>query len=201
MTSYISNARCTFVDFHTLTDLTVKGIGREPASANGQGTVVMTFDVEGQEIQHWMKDVLYAPEALNRLLSVLHFEDAGRLITFKNGKCSLCTKDGRLVGCTGRTRQGRLYLLDAQTIIVQEHTHTVKVSTSWNDWHWHFGHVGISSLEPIAHKNLVDGFDVDTTTQPTACDACIQSKQTMSPFPKEAEGQSIEMFRGLTLRV
>ena len=187
-TSHISNDRRTFVDFHTLTNSTVKGIGKEPASADGRGTVEMTFDVKGQKVQHQMKDVLYVPEAPNCLLSVSRFEEAGGSIVFKNGRCSLRTKDGRLVGCG--TRQGRLYLLDAQAIVAQEYAHVAKVGMSWNDWHRRFGHISVSSLETIARKKLVEGFDVDTTTQLTSCDACIQAKQTVSPFPKEAEGRS-----------
>ena len=187
-TSHISNDRRTFEDFHALTNSTVKGIGKEPASAAGRGTITITFDVEGQEIRHRMKDVLYVPEAPNCLLSVSRFEEAGGSIVFENGECSLRTKDGRLVGCG--TRQGRLYLLNAQAIVAQENAHIAKVGTSWNDWHRRFGHISISSLETIARKKLVDGFDVDTTTQSTSCDSCIQAKQTVNSFPKEAEGRS-----------
>ena len=187
-TSHISNDKRTFIDYQTLTNSTVKGIGKEPASAAGRGTIAMEFDVEGKKIQHRMKDVIYVPEAPNCLLSVSRFEEAGGSIVFKDGKCSLRTRNGRLVGCG--TRKGRLYLLDAQALVAQEYAHIAKVGTSWNDWHRRFGHVSISSLETIARKKLVDGFDVDTSTQSTSCDSCIQAKQTVSSFPQEADGRS-----------
>ena len=187
-TSHISNNRHTFTNFHALTNSTVKGIGKEPASATGRGTIEMTFNVEGKEIRHCMKDVLHVPEAPNCLLSVSRFEEAGGSIVFKDGKCSLRTRDGRLVGCG--SRKGRLYLLDAQAVVAQGYAHIAKIGTSWNDWHRRYGHVGISTLETIARKKLVDGFDVDTSTQSTSCDSCIQAKQTVSSFPKNAEGRS-----------
>ena len=148
----------------------------------------MEFNVEGRTFQHRMKDVLYVPEAENCLLSVSRFEEAGGAILFKDGKCFLRTKDDRLVSC-GR-RRGRLYHLDACAIVMQEHVNIVKIGKSWNDWHRRYGHIGNSSLEVIARKQLVEGFDVDMTTALTSCDACIQAKQTVRPFPQKAEGRS-----------
>ena len=185
---HISNDRRTFAEYHALTNLTVKGIGKLPAKALGRGTMTIDFKVEGKTIQHRVKDVLYVPEAPNCLVSVSRFEEAGGSVVFKNGKCFLLTKDNRLVG--RGTRRGRLYYLDAHAVIAQEYANVAKVGRSWNDWHRRYGHVSISNLEIIARKQLVDGFDVDTTTAATSCDACIQAKQTVKLFPQEAEGRS-----------
>ena len=187
-TSHISNNRRTFIDYQVLTNATVKGIGKEPASAAGRGTVMIEFNVDGKKFQHRMRDVLHVPEAPNCLLSVARFEESGGTVYFKKGKCYLHTKNDQLVG--HGARRDRLYLMDAQAKVVQEYAQITRVGKSWNDWHRRFGHVGIGSLEIIAQKNLAEGFEVDTTIASRTCDACIQAKQTVRPFPQEAEGRS-----------
>ena len=82
---HIINDRCTFTEYHDLMNATVKGIGKQPAKALGWGTLTIEFNVEGETVQHHMKDILYVPEAPNHLISVLQFEEAGGSVIFKNG--------------------------------------------------------------------------------------------------------------------
>ena len=187
-TSHISNDRSHFAEYTALTDAWIKGLGKEPIRVVGRGILTMKFDVEGKMVQHRMKDSLYVPDSENCLVSVSRFEEAGGSILYKGGRCTMRTKDDKLVGCG--TRKGRLYVLEARAIVEYERANIAKVGNSWNDWHRRYGHISFSRLEIIARKKLVDGFDVDTTTASTSCDACIQAKQTVRPFPQEAEGRS-----------
>ena len=103
-TSHISNNRRTFTDYQVLTNATVKGIGKEPASAAGRGTVMIEFNVDGKKFQHRMKDVLHVPEAPNCLLSVARFEESGGTVYFKKGKV---TKGS---DCDGKTNKQQINL-------------------------------------------------------------------------------------------
>ena len=49
-----------------------------------------------------------------------------------------------------------------------------------------YGHLGLSSLQELARKNMVDGFDFDTTRGLTFCKACPQGKQHQSKFPSSS---------------
>ena len=186
--SHISNNRMAFVDYFPLKDSTVKGIGKEPATAAGIGTILLDFNVDNKTIGHQIKNVLHVPEAPNSLLSVSRFDEAGGTIDFKDGKCFLRNKGGQLVG-TG-VKQDRLYLLGAKTRVVAESAHAASTSKSWNEWHKLYGHLGMKSLEILKQKKLVDGINIDTSTAPSSCDACIQAKQTVLPFPQESENRS-----------
>ena len=50
------------------------------------------------------------------------------------------------------------------------------------------GILGVSGLETLRAKILVDGMEVDESTLPSkTCKACIQAKQAVWLFPKEAK--------------
>jgi len=49
----------------------------------------------------------------------------------------------------------------------------------------------MSGLETLKRKGLVDGLEIDESSIPShTCEACIQVKQAVQPFPKEADGRS-----------
>src|SRR5882762_10946478 len=147
--------------------------------------------VNGQTIPHRLQDVLYIPEAGNSLLSISRFDESGGDITFKAGTCRLSDKVKRLVG-TG-VKSGRLYLLDTRAQLNRNECANIAATQkpSWDEWHRRYGHLGISGLETLKKKGLVDGMEVDESTIPSrTCEACIQAKQAVQPFPKEAEHRS-----------
>ena len=184
-TSHICNSRMAFVEYFPLKNSTVKGIGKEPATAAGIGMVIVDFEVDDQQIEHQMKNVLHVPEAPNSLLSVSCFDEAGGTIDFKNGQCFLHNKGEQLVG--KGAKQDRLYLLGAHTRVVAKSAHATSANKSWNEWHRLYGHLGMKNLKLLKQKQLVDGMSIDNSTVPSSCDACIQAKQTVCPFPHESE--------------
>jgi hypothetical protein len=50
-------------------------------------------------------------------------------------------------------------------------------------WHKRFGHISISGLQQLHHKQLVDNFHLKKQSEITDCDACAQAKLTRTPFP------------------
>src|ERR1700710_1282765 len=40
-------------------------------------------------------------------------------------------------------------------------------------------------------KGLVEGVELDSTSQPEFCDACTQAKATRQPFPEESKNQAL----------
>jgi hypothetical protein len=191
-TSHICNLWDAFgTDYKVLTDATVQGIGKTPAQAVGRGTITVNFTVNGQTISHRLREVLYIPEARNSLLSISRFDESGGDITFKAGTHRLSDKNKGLVR-TG-LKSGRLYLLDARAQLNgNEHANVVALrKPSWDEWHCCYGHLGITRLETLKSKQLVDGMEVDKSTVPSQTSkACIQAKQAVRPFPKEAEHKS-----------
>jgi hypothetical protein len=148
------------------------------------------FAVEGKSVQHKLKDVIYVPEAPNSLLSVGPFDENGGHIDFRNGTCKLYAKGDILVG-TGQ-KVDRLYRLDTNSQTRSpERANVATVKKSWDVWHRLYGHIGMAGLEILHKKGLVTGLDIDEASEPSRfCEACVQAKQTVRPFPKEADGRS-----------
>jgi hypothetical protein len=103
--------REAFTDYIPLRDATIQGLGFHPITAQGRGTVIVNFNVDGKLIRHTLREVLHTPDAENCLLSISRFDAGGGDILFKDGKAILRNKNSQTVGI-GRVKN-RLYLLDA----------------------------------------------------------------------------------------
>ena len=57
---------------------------------------------------------------------------------------------------------------------------------TWDEWHRHFGHIGVKGLQHLQHERLVDGLTV-VPSPIVNCLSCIEAKQSRSPFPQMSE--------------
>ena len=187
-TSHICNQCKAFINYTPLKNSPVQGLGSTPAQAAGCGTVIVNFAVKGDNIWHKLQDVLHVPEAPNSLLSVSRIDDSGGHVSFQGGKCELYSKFNQLIGTGIKT--GRLYLLNARAQLQTKDQANLAApwKLSWDQWHHRYGHLGMTGLETLISKGLVNGLEIDESSIPSrTCEACIQAKQATHPFPKEAK--------------
>ena len=187
-TSHICTVREAFIDYQPLVNSKVRGIGSQPATAIGRGTILVNFDVNGKIITHRLQNVLHIPEAENCLLSLGRFDDGGGHVVFQKGKCTLHDRNNRIVG--NGVKNGRLYLLSARAQIATQERANIASSRklTWDEWHRRFGHISITAIQKLEQQGLVDGLDIDETSiPPRSCEACIQAKLAHKPFPSEAQ--------------
>jgi gag-pre-integrase-like protein len=59
---------------------------------------------------------------------------------------------------------------------------TNQPSQSWETWHKCFGHMGYIGLKILYNRNMVKGFNVDTSSEIKSCTACIQAKLSIQPY-------------------
>ncbi|KAJ3521915.1 hypothetical protein NMY22_g12109 [Coprinellus aureogranulatus] len=186
-TSHICTTRDAFQNYSPLQNATVRGVGPDVATVEGTGSVILKFQVGNDVIAHSIKDVLHVPGAPHCLLSVSRFDEAGGEVGFRKGECVLRDKDGKVVG-TGR-KEERLYKLDARAVLTQDRANLAAPDAkTWDQWHRVMGHIGMSTLEKMYQKRMVDGFAVDEASIPSpTCTSCLEAKLTRQPFPKKAE--------------
>ena len=60
--------------------------------------------------------------------------------------------------------------------------HAQSYAPLWAIWHRRFGHVGYSGLLKLLEKRLVDGLNVDLTSDRPDCIACTEAKMSRSPY-------------------
>jgi transposase InsO family protein len=190
-TSHICTTREAFTDYTPLRNSPIYGLGSQPINAQGRGTVILNFKVDGKLIRHVLREVLHAPDADNCLLSISRFDAGGGDIHFKTGVAILRNKSKQTVGI-GKVIN-RLYLLDARAELPgQERANLATTQKlSWDQWHRRFGHLSMGALEKLNKEKLVKGLMIDESSIPSrSCEACIQAKQAHRPFPKEAENRT-----------
>ncbi len=86
------------------------------------------------------------------------------------------------------TKISGLYLLDV-FVPGPDHAHVIKSGgRNWQEWHRALGHLNFWSVKRLFNKKMVKGMKVDNPSKDfPACEACIQAKQHVKPFPQEAE--------------
>jgi len=111
----------------------------------------------------------------------------GGWVEFKGDGCVLHSKSNEIIG-KGRTI-GMIFLLDAYTELPGlHHTQYAPQRLSWDQWHWHYGHISVNAIECFKLNQLVEILNIDESTMPSqTCEACIQAKQVHRPFPQEAK--------------
>ncbi|KAK0484671.1 hypothetical protein IW261DRAFT_1300491, partial [Armillaria novae-zelandiae] len=92
--------------------------------------------VNGKTVTHYLKDTLYAPNAVNNLISISRLDDAGMEASFKNGTVQFLHKDGKILAEGKKTH--RLYLMNAQAhnaIPEQSNIADIEGGNTWDTWH------------------------------------------------------------------
>jgi transposase InsO family protein len=184
--SHIAMNREYFQDYEPLDGAGVKGLNGKPVSAKGRGTIVLNLKMGSSYNPLTLRNVLYVPDAQRNLVSITRLAKSKYPTLCGEEKCEIFSK-GRVIGEGKLTGEG-LYILNA---VVEENTHKSMLaagdeSISWDEWHRRFGHVAVSALKKLKNENMVNGLTVDLDSEPTECEACIQSKLSHRPFPAEA---------------
>ena len=184
-TSHIACDAQQFSVYRTI-DETITGVGNTHVSAIGRGTVKMITHIDGNKHEIILNDVLHIPTATDALFSVGHFVERGNTFFADKTGGYFYNGDGTLI-MTSKL-ENALFSLNAS--IAKEKVNVVRGTHSWLEWHKRFGHVAVSGLQHLRRRNLVDGFNVDETSELVDCETCVQAKQHRAPFPQTAERRS-----------
>ena len=181
-TSHMCRDKKVFTALYQLQDPidVVLGDGRA-LTAIGRGDVVLNMLLpSGESKTCTLYDVLYVPDLSYNLLSVSKASRRGKVVKFKKSACYILDRKHTLVAKA--TREGGLYQLNCRPN--HERAALAEQSGSKEDiWHKRFGHLGVKSLQRLSREGLAVGFDYDTSSQLTFCEACPQGKQHRNKFP------------------
>ena len=189
-TTHICAQRNTFENYTKLPKKEIKGLGDRPVTAYGQGTITLSSRVNNQIIKVHLTDTLYVPEAHENIISLRHIDSIGGRAICGNGKILIYDQRRRIIAIG--TKKHNLYYLDAGTKHVPDQANiAIKIKTkyTWVEWHHRLGHIGISGIQHIHNKNLINGMSIEDSPKELECDACIQAKQTRAPLPKMVSRQ------------
>ena len=159
--------------------------------AKGRGTVKVTSFINGQHYQFLLTNVLYVPTNTHNLLSLGRWDTAGGNYHRGQGILTMCASNGDTVA-VGTKLSNNLYRLQDFKVSKPETTNSINRTyafqnntnlATWEIWHRHFGHLGLTSLQALINQNMVTGLNIDQASPKYDCEACTKSKQFVNPFP------------------
>ena len=194
-TSHVTSVREIFTTYEPLTK-TVSGVGNVQTQAEGKGTIKIRSTVNGKDYNLTLTDVLYIPNNIQSLLSLGRWDKAGGSYHGEQGKLRMNANNGDIVA-TGTRLNNNLYRLNnfvpQPTAVTPKSTYKSISHSTFNAteptptreiWHRRFGHLGNSSIQLLHDKGMVNGLNIDLSSPIFDCEACVQAKQHVTPFPK-----------------
>ena len=85
--THISCVHSDFSEFRMIEPRIIMGVGNSSVSAIGMGTVVLLVHETSARLT--LRNVLYAPKAGVRLISISRLDDSGYQLSFANGICTV----------------------------------------------------------------------------------------------------------------
>lgn len=179
---HIVNDRSLFTTYSPTPGHRIKGTGELPA--HGRGRVEIAFAYSGVQHKIVLPEALYVPDLAYNLISIGRLRKAGYQFWIGDNGLEVIEKGSQsIVGCG--TEFSYLYRMDV--VVPKTDSLALAVQScrgrSWFEWHCALGHLNKGQLKDL--PKLVDGMIVDTSSSlDFDCDACVQARQTKTPFPK-----------------
>lgn len=173
---HIVRDRSLFITY-TEVSTPLRGVGTH--TAIGRGDVRINFVSKVGHVPIILRNALHVPDMEYNLISLGRLTGAG-LSYHSEGEYLLIKDLDRTIGKGRKT--GHLYHMAVKRPVV--HALAARTSRSWYEWHVALGHLNRQQLAQMHRDNLVDGMDVDTSSDiEFECDACTQAKHTVQPIP------------------
>ena len=134
-----------------------------------------------------LHDVFYVPKLAYNLFSMAKASQKkkkkkkNKIVKFTKYACYVLNKNHKLI--VKAIKVGSLYHLDHKPYKFEQTTVAEKGEKREDIWHSRFGHLGVASLQKIAHDKLVTGFNFDATCKQSFCEACPQGGVFNSSTP------------------
>ena len=135
-----------------------------------------------------LKEAYYSPIMAFTLISVSSIDRAGFSLVIKGGICEIRSSKSKVIGRIPQI-QGLYHVFNNNKSSSQS-THSANVTVkqiSISKLHQRMGHVNHEDLRQMVEKGMVTGINVNLTSKPDFCEACMKAKATHKPFPKESK--------------
>ncbi len=186
---HLSPERRDFVNLRPVIGRRVRGLNGSVVTASGIGDINLLV---AQDTYLTLRDVLYIPQAMVRLISVGCLAEDSKLNTnFSDTGFEIVHKTSGAVRASGtRNRTSKLYELDIHvpTEPAVESAYAASSIDTLHTWHLRLGHAHYSVVQAMAREGRIRGMSPTMASAlPPKCDSCILGKQTRTSVPKKRQ--------------
>ena len=150
------------------------GDGREMI-AKFKGPEYINTKIKGELKKCILNEVLYIPDLAQNLFSVPKASKLGNKICFTEDDCRIMNKNNVLVAIAPKL--GNLYYLNTYA-----NKQKMNLAIDNEIWHQRFAHLGEQNLKILSNKNLLDGFNFDSSKSLQFCEPCAYGKNHRLKF-------------------
>ncbi|KAG9127787.1 hypothetical protein FRC07_009375 [Ceratobasidium sp. 392] len=199
--SHVVSDRASFSKYTPTPNAVVTGIGGG-AKIAGRGKVVAELiGSRGKCTALRLTDVAYVPSAPHNLVSAGRATSAGMKLIGEGDTFDIRSSSGAHIGKAVKRRTGErgcLYVI-ALEVKRSDQADVAQVARTWEEWHRALGHTSMESLRVMAKEGMVKGMELKgPAPQDHFCEACVQGKHNIAPFPAESETK-VEKVGDLTV--
>ena len=159
----------------------------------GKGTVVKTYMSKGKQTKLTFNNALHTPDFAANLISVGRFDAAGFRVVFNEAEATFFDPNGHIFISAPRLN-GMYSLSTCEPVAMPARSH--EHPTNIDLWHRRLAHTGVSLIENMAKKKLVDGLQVTSEERlPGMCEDCVLGKHTSRPYDEHVIPETIPLAR------
>jgi hypothetical protein len=173
-------SRERFITYQRIEPIPIKAANKGVFYAIGTGDLRVEVPDGESSTSITLKDVLYAPDLSNTVISVNRISLAGYSITFEDSKCIIKDKRWNMVIGVIPVSPNGLYKVEHAyaAVIAPEHVSLVTL-------HRRLAHIGPHAIRALVRRGAVEGIELTDDNTLFACDSCEQAKSMRKPIRKE----------------
>lgn len=189
-TSHFCPDRAKFTNYVDISPQDVHTADGSSLSAVGRGDVELELPLGDKRTKVTLKDTLYAPTMAFTLISTNRITEAGMAVLFEGRMCTILSRGPNRTPIAEIPKVEGLYsLLGAGRR--QHHANVAKTKLTMCKLHHILGHISQTAVLEAVKKGLIEGVELDSSSQPEFCEACVKAKAARAPFPTESETRAL----------
>lgn len=188
-TRHFSTDQSSMQNYAEINPKPIKAVDGRTFQAIGQGDLVVRLPNGDNETTVTLKDTLYAPSMPFTLISVSRLNKAGFSLHVKNGLCKILSPTRRVITQIPETHG--LYHVENRN----EHALSAKAQVTLTELHQLMGHISPQISKQPVHNGVIEGIDLDMTSEAKFCVACTHVKSSKVPVPKERSSEHEVTYR------
>jgi hypothetical protein len=163
---------------------------RRAFEAVGKGDMYIEVPNRQASTKILLKDVLYAPAMGITLVSISRVVAAKCTVVFSDATCRIFDSKRELVGVIP-VGNGLYRVIHKPRL---EEVSMAAEMVTINDLHCRMGHIAFDAARDLVRRGLVEGLELDESSQPGSCDSCEYAKATRKPIRRERIVPQAENF-------
>ena len=135
------------------------------------------------------KNAVHAPKMAFTLLSISKLDKSDHRVVFHKQMCTISDSKGRTIAKIPHSEG--LYCMQApEQPKIDLIANAAVIKMSINEAHRCLGHISSAAIKHAIAKGFITGIDLDKSSKPDFCEACVKAKLARQPFPQESETQA-----------